>query len=372
MTGPPPNDQLAELRARIAAVDAELLALVARRLELAREVGDAKRGAGLPVRSFGTEAEVLERFREGSATHGLDERLAERLAHYLIAASVRRQEEAYAAPIERTRAILVVGGAGKMGRWLSGFFLGQGHRVSTLDPAGEVPGCTRVTDLAAALPGPDVVVVATPLSLGAQVLRDILAARPRGLVADILTLKSHVIEELKAGAARGLKVASLHPMFGPDVRTLGGRILAVLDCGNAAATDEAAALFRDTALTITRLPIEAHDAYIQYVIGLSHLMAMVFFTTLAKSNRPYDELAQVASTTFLKQARTAAEFSRENPHLYYEIQKLNRHSKRLFTLIKESLGEVEKAALADREDAFVRLMETGKKYFPDTLPAELE
>jgi hypothetical protein len=42
------NDPLAELRARIAAVDAELLALVARRLELAREVGEAKRAAGLP------------------------------------------------------------------------------------------------------------------------------------------------------------------------------------------------------------------------------------------------------------------------------------------------------------------------------------
>ena len=71
MTGNP-SDPLAELRARIAAVDAELLALVARRLALARAVGEAKRAAGLPVRSFGTEAEVLARFRADAAAHSLD------------------------------------------------------------------------------------------------------------------------------------------------------------------------------------------------------------------------------------------------------------------------------------------------------------
>jgi chorismate mutase/prephenate dehydrogenase len=366
------EEMLARLRAEIAAVDDELLALVARRLLLARQVGEAKRAAGLPVRSFGTEAEVLARFRARAETVGLDEPLVERLAHYLISASVRLQEETPTAAPDRPVAVLIVGGAGKMGRWLARYFQAQGHHVATLDPAGAVPGCESARDLAAALPLADVVVVATPLSRGAEVLHQILAARPRGLVVDILSLKSHVIEQLKGAAARGLRVASLHPLFGPDVRTLGGRVLAVLDCGNAAAADEAAALFADSALTITRLPIEAHDVYMQYVLGLSHLAAILFFTTLARSGRPFDELAQAASTTFLKQARTAAEVARESPALYYEIQKLNRHSKRLFALVKECLGELEKAALADRADAFVRLMETGRSYFPDTLPVELE
>ena len=366
------TDDLARLRERIAALDDELLALVARRLELAREVGDAKRAAGLPVRSFGTEAEVLARFRDGAAGLGLDPSLAERLAHDLIGASVRLQEASLAAPAEPGRRILLVGGAGRMGRWLAAYFLGQGHRVTTLDPGGDVPGCARASDLAAALAGADVVVIATPLSVGARTLAEVLAAAPRALVADVFSLKSHVIEELRAAAARGLRVASLHPMFGPDVQTLGGRVLAVLDCGNAAAADEAAALFADTALTITRLPVEAHDAYMQYVLGLSHLMAMLFFTTLARSHRPFDELARVAGTTFYKQARTAAELARENPQLYYEIQKLNRHSRRLFALVKESLGEIERAALDERADAFLRLMAAGRAYFPADLPAELD
>lgn len=365
------TDDLATLRERIAALDAELLALVARRLSLAREVGEAKRAAGLPVRSFGTEAEVLARFRDGAAASGLDPVLAERLAHYLIGASVRLQEEAHGPAVEKARRILLVGGAGRMGRWLAAFFLGQGHRVTTLDPGGSVPGCAGATELRPALADADVVVVATPLSAGARALREIFAATPGGLLLDIFSLKSHVLEQLRTAAAH-LRVASIHPMFGPDVQTLAGRVLAVLDCGNTTAADEAAALFADTALTITRLPVEAHDAYMQYVLGLSHLMALLFFTTLARSHRPFDELARVAGTTFYKQARTAAELARENPQLYYEIQKLNRHSKRLFALVKESLGEIERAALDERADAFLRLMETGRAYFPDSLPSELE
>ena len=367
-------DDLARLREQIAALDAELLSLVARRLALAREVGAAKRAAGLPVRSFGTETEVLERFRHGAAASGLEPALAERLAHYLIGASVRLQESAHAAPggAGAARHILLVGGAGRMGRWLAAFFLGQGHRVTTLDPGGSVPGCTRATELRAAVAEADVIVVATPLSAGARALREIFAAAPRGLVIDIFSLKSHVVEPLRAAAAHGLKVASVHPMFGPDVQTLGGRVLAVLDCGSTTAADEAAALFGDTALTITRLPVEAHDPYMQYVLGLSHLMALLFFTTLARSHRPFDELARVAGTTFYKQARTAAELARENPQLYYEIQKLNRHSKRLFALVKESLADIERAALDEKADAFLRLMEAGRAYFPDTLPVELD
>ncbi len=366
------TDSLADLRAKIAAVDAELVALVARRLALADEVGAAKRAAGQPVRSFGTEAEVLARYREGAARHGFDPALAERLAHYLIGAAVRVQEEAQAVQAEPAQRILVVGGAGKMGRWLARFFLGQGHRVATLDPAGTVAGCAAAPDLTAGLHDADVVLVATPLSPGVRVLRDVLAARPRALVADVFSLKSHVQADLERAAAGGLRVASLHPLFGPDVRTLGGRVLAVLDCGNAEAADAAAALFRDTALTITRMPVADHDAYMQYVLGLSHLMAILFFTTLTRSGRGFDDLARAASTTFYKQARTAAEVARENPRLYHEIQRLNRHSRDLFALLRGSLDAVEGAALADDPAAFVELIERGRRFFPETLPAELE
>jgi chorismate mutase/prephenate dehydrogenase len=366
------SPDLEALRRRIAEADAALVELVAARLALAREVGEAKRGRGLPIRSYTTESQVLDRFRKLAADAGLDDRLAEHLALLLIGEAVRTQEGVGEERGGPGRHILLIGGAGKMGRWFADFFASQGHTISILDPAGAVAPFATPASLDAGVRSADVVLITTPLAAGREVLREVLALGPRGLVADAFSLKSHVLDLLQAGATTaGRRVASLHPLFGPDVRTLAGRVVAVCDCGNPAAADEAAALFSDTALTITRLPLARHDELMQYVLGLSHLAAILFFTTLAGSGSAYADLARVASTTFLKEARTAAEVARESPTLYFEIQRLNRHSADLFALVRASLAEIERAALADDPERFVALMRRGRAFFPDSLPADL-
>ncbi|MFN2316972.1 MAG: prephenate dehydrogenase/arogenate dehydrogenase family protein [Gemmatimonadales bacterium] len=350
-------------RSRIADVDRELMTLVAERMRLATDVGEAKRALGLPVRSFGTEAEVLTRYRAAAAAAGLEHEFAEAVALLLIDGAVRRQEElsGRAAPTQ-AQSVVVVGGAGKMGRWFRGFFEGQGHHVRVIDPSLPPGDPARASD--EELAEADLVVVAVSLAATPRVLSQVLAAQPRGLVLDIASLKSHLIEPLRAAAASGLRVASLHPLFGPGVRTLGGRVMAVCDCGNPAAADEAAALFADTAVTITRLPVEEHDRYMQYVLGLSHLVSLLFAATVTRSGMATVELNAMASTTWLKQVRTAAEVVGENPEMYYEIQRLNRHSAELFALVRDQLGVLESAALADDPSRFVALMTAAREFLP--------
>lgn len=53
--------QLDRLRQEIAAVDDQLVALLARRLGLARTIGDVKERLGLPVMDPAREAEVVRR-----------------------------------------------------------------------------------------------------------------------------------------------------------------------------------------------------------------------------------------------------------------------------------------------------------------------
>ncbi len=64
---------LAELRELIRGIDDELLRLVRRRLEVAREVADAKRAAGLPVLDPAREAAVVRYAGEFAREHDLDE-----------------------------------------------------------------------------------------------------------------------------------------------------------------------------------------------------------------------------------------------------------------------------------------------------------
>src|SRR6185436_13779542 len=68
-------------------------------------------------------------------------------------------------PGERRR-LLMVGGAGRMGRRLCRFFRARGHAVAVLDPAGAPTGIARgsLRDAGTA----DVVVVAASLSRAAE------------------------------------------------------------------------------------------------------------------------------------------------------------------------------------------------------------
>ena len=129
-------DRLETLRHRIRNLDTALLALAAERTELAREVGDEKRRAGIPLRDYEVEKRVLDRATATAGELGLDGELARSLVSHLIGEACRVQEiDTHAAFAGDAESVLVVGGAGRMGRWLVGFLASQGHRVRIFDPA---------------------------------------------------------------------------------------------------------------------------------------------------------------------------------------------------------------------------------------------
>lgn len=59
----PSTDQISALRDEIDACDAEIIALVQRRLEISREIGSLRASTGGTRLSLSREAEVLNRFR---------------------------------------------------------------------------------------------------------------------------------------------------------------------------------------------------------------------------------------------------------------------------------------------------------------------
>ena len=67
--------RLEQLRHDIVSTDQELVRLIARRLELAREIGRTKEALGLPVMDPAREAEVVRRAVEQARAHGADAEL---------------------------------------------------------------------------------------------------------------------------------------------------------------------------------------------------------------------------------------------------------------------------------------------------------
>jgi chorismate mutase/prephenate dehydrogenase len=350
--------ELEHLRQRIRAIDAELLKLVADRVETAKAIGREKKRAGIPLRDWNVERQVLDSAARQADELGLPPKAVRALVQHLIATSRDEQERAsYSTYRGEAERILIIGGAGKMGRWFVDFFGNQGHRVTVHDPARS-PGPA----LAATLHGTSCALIATPLDEVPRVIDQLAETRYGGVVFDIASLKSHLKPAITRGRAAGLALASMHPMFGPGARTLSDQVICICDCGDPEAAHKVAGFFADTAATLVKLSLDEHDRVVSYVLGLSHLTNIVFTKVLMGSGLPFEALNRVGSTTFHSQMVTTETVIRENPELYYAIQKLNPFSAELRESFQRELATISGWIRDDDSRAFHELMEAGKKW----------
>lgn len=362
-----PGMNLDTLRARLAAVDAEILRLVGERLAVAAAIGREKAARGLPTRDYGQEREVLERASRIAAAHGVSESLAAEILLSLIRGALLTQEQdrVAAAAAGSGKRALVIGGAGKMGTWFARFLTSQGYNVQIADPVGTVDGLPHRAAWDEGALDHDLILVAAPLRRSGDILCGLAARRPPGLVFDIGSLKTPLRNGLYALRDAGVRATSLHPMFGPDTELLSGRHVVFVDLGRADATEEAKSLFAPTTAALVDLDLESHDRVIAYVLGLSHAVNIAFFTALAESGRSAPGLSTLSSTTFDHQLAGAARVAAENPHLYFDIQALNDYGEIALDALYEAVARMRDAVRARDQAEFVAIMERGRRYLEE-------
>ncbi len=354
---------LNELRNNLSAVDQRLVELIAERQRIVSEIGKTKLLSGAGTRDYAREKDVLDMGRKQAAKLGVDPELVENLLEMLIRSSLESQERdrVVAEGKGDGRQALVIGGAGKMGRWFVDFFKSQGFATTVADPTiADGPATFSAwTDAGVDF---DVIVVAAPLAVSGRILAQLAVLKPKGLIFDIGSLKSPLIDGLEELSSAGCRVTSLHPMYGPDTRLLSGRHLIFCDVGDAAATAAAKDLFAATMVEQIDMGLEDHDRLIAYVLGLSHALNIAFFSALSESGEAAPRLARMSSTTFDSQLLVAEAVAQDNPHLYFEIQNLNKFGLGPLDALCEAVREIRDAVASSDEEAFVGLMQKGRDY----------
>lgn len=354
--------EIARLRAQIADVDREIVAHVARRLHLAELVGLEKKLMDLPLRDPDTEERVFARLLAECATRGISDRFADGLSRLLIEESVWR-EEAILPPEPVEKRVLVVGGAGQMGRWLCRYLRSRGYEVLVHDTVGPLEDFPFERDLEKGVARADIVAVSVPMSACAEVLRRIAAMRPKALVFDLCSLKSPVEKVLRDMGASGLKVASVHPMFGPDLWPLSSGAITFSDCGHGVAVLEAKELFRPSGASFVDLSLDHHDEFMAFLLGVSHLCLLTFARSVSKSPFDLAGLKRPAGTTFSRLSVAAMGLLNDPPLLLRDIQALNAHTPAIRRRIRAVLDDWERATDAPDAKEFIRLIEQSRAYF---------
>jgi len=356
------KQELATLRDEIQALDAELLETVARRLEVAREIGLVKEKDGRQVRDLAREKIVIAEYVRNATSLGIDEDIASRLAGTLVEGSVRVQKGNKRRNLQGKTA-LIVSGAGRMGGWISRFLSNRGAEVLIWDPRGKLEGYKSVKSLNQSANKADIVVVASPPGTCQEELQTVLDSRPKGLVFDLCSIKSHISGTLRQGAKRGLLVTSVHPMFGPRVPTPMNQNVVICDCGCQRANIQASGLFSKAGARVSIVGLERHDELMTYVLGLSHMCALIFAGTVARSGNDMSAFGDVQGPTFGKMSRMARELSNESKRVYHDIQALNPHTRQMIAGMEMVTRDLRKASLDADPARFGKIMESDKKYF---------
>ena len=340
---------------------------MAKRLHIAEQLGAEKKLLGLPVVVPDTEDRVFTRLLTESATRGITLSFAEGLARLLIDESVRVQDLVRLPPSAKRR-ILVVGGAGSMGRWLSRYFRSRGYEVVVHDIAGPVEDYPFEPDLRKGVRAADVVAVAVPMTACGEVLEQIAAVEPSALLFDVASLKAPIEKQLRSMGAAGLRIASIHPVFGPDLWPLSSGNITFSDVGNSVAVLEVKELFRPSGASFVDVSLDHHDELMAFLLSLSHLCLLTFARCVAQSPFDLAGLRRSAGTTFSRLSDAASGLLADQPALLRDIQALNPHTPLVHRRIRDVLDDWKRAAESNDGTEFYRLLEAARTYFGDGKP----
>ena len=346
------------VKSDIRRIDDNIIELIGERLKRSREIGQMKAERAEGIRDMEADMAMVDRFRTMAEMVGLHPDAAEDICRIIIEQTTSVQASIPRKPAEK-KTIAIVGGEGKMGRMMRRLLERSEHEIISIDPA--MRGGLHIENASAA----DIVIVSVPISSVSDTLRSLdRICREDALIFDISSLKSPFIDVLKEmGAQR--KVCSMHPMFGPSVRSMHGRNLVICDCGSKAAVKETADLMKDQGANMKILDVDEHDRFMSYVLGLSHIVNIAFFTVLERSGISFRELCSVGSTTFDKMADTNMSVALEDPYLYYEIQHLNTSRDRMLDELGDAIRDVAEAAVNEDPASFKELMIKGREYFEE-------
>lgn len=350
------------LRARIRELDRALVALAAERVTVARQLGDAKRRAAQPIVDYAQERVVLERARAAAEAAGLDARVAEAILLTLIRAAVSAQDQDSwrHAAVGQGKTAVVVGGEGRMGRWFTRFLADQGYEAGALDirASGEERAWAE-----GALANADLVVCSTPPAATAALYERWRPSPPAGIIVDIASIKTPLVDPIRKLQESGAAVASIHPMFGPSVALLRDCDVVICDTGDARATRMVSQLFESTTARLMHVPLAEHDRLMADVLTLAHSSVIAFALALP------DAAVPVRSTTLGALQTLSANLVRESPDVYYEIQALNPHSADALNRLARAIDRVRDAVASRDAGAFTDLMREGEAKTTSTMEA---
>jgi prephenate dehydrogenase len=207
-----------------------------------------------------------------------------------------------------------------MGSWCAKFLKANGYTVIVTDKNVQAAeafakryGLQFLSDQLVAVRRAGVVVLATPTKVTSAILLQTVPELKRdALVVEMSSIKAPVLRSIRSLRRNGIDVLSIHPMFGPGVRTIKGRCMLAVAVPKHREANRLLSIFRKKGARIVYCTPERQDSLASVILALPHFMNVSFVETLRSLRVNLDDVTSVAGTTFQLQMLLAEEIYNED------------------------------------------------------------
>lgn len=357
-SSPPPAPELAAVRLELAKTDRELVALLANRMRLIREVARVKAEKHLP--SFDREREgahlddLLVKAKEG----GVPDDVVRDVFARLFAASRLEQRRFLQAGAERF-SIGIIGGTEGMGAFLARVFGDGGFQVEAMG-IGRGPSATEIASRN------DVVIVAVPIAVTVDVLKEIAPHVKKGAcLMDVTSIKRAPLEAMLEAAPEGVDVVGTHPMFGPHGLDFDRQKVVLCKGRGDVAFARVKKLFESFGAETIEATAEEHDAQMALIQVLVHEKTMVLGSVLERLKADLGRSLQFASPIYRTELAMIGRMFSQHAELYADILTVNPEAPRLSHVFEQEAAYFARAVAMGDRDSVVKRFRQVADYMKD-------
>ena len=217
------------------------------------------------------------------------------------------------------KKIAIIGVNGKMGKWFANYFHKMGFEVVGFDTQNEIKEkyIIQGSSLVGAILKTDYVLLATPTKNTPEIIRLIAKEIKRGsYLIEISSHKSKTAQTLLKMPDK-VQPVCIHPMFGPGTKKLDGKNIVIVPIKDAKKELEITKLLFPSANFVT-IDAAEHDKKIAVILGLTHLINVVFANIVAKDEK-ISLTKKMSGTTFKAQKIITESILTESPELIETI-----------------------------------------------------
>ena len=217
------------------------------------------------------------------------------------------------------KKITIIGAGGKMGQWFAKFFSESGFEVTGYDSEVKISSKSIIKSdsLVGSILNTDYVILCTPTRRTPEIIRLIAKEMKRGTyLIEISSQKSKTITSLSKMPAK-INPICIHPMFGPGTKKIKGKNIISIPVKDAKNELSVARSLFPGANFVT-IDAAEHDKKIAVILGLTHLVNLVFANILSKDEK-ISLTEKMSGATFKVQKILAESIMTESPELIETI-----------------------------------------------------